>query len=209
MLNRRTRANYGRRVTEVAAVQGVDVRGGSPQAAHREVDAAEDKAGTPVRSSPVMFRTSFDLFRKTPTLHEEIFGPGLIVVVCDSEEQLGDAAASVQGSLTGTIWAAAADAALARRVEMILEQRVGRIIFNGVPTGVEVSPAMVHGGPYPATSRPESTAVGPESMRRWTRPVCYQNVPEAFLPPELRNSNPLKIRRRVNGEWMEGGVPRT
>ena len=68
----------------------------------------------------------------------------------------------------------------------------------------EASEAMVHGGPYPATNRPDTTAVGPDAMRRWTRPVCYQNVPEAFLPPELRNGNPLKIRRRLNGQWEEG-----
>jgi NADP-dependent aldehyde dehydrogenase len=204
MLNRRTRRTFAKRVGEVGAAAGVEVRGGSPQAAHREAEAAEDKPGTPIRSSPVVFRTAFEAFRKTPTLHEEVFGPAVVVVVCEGEGQLADAAASIQGSLTGTIWAGAADSNLAKRIELILEQRVGRIIFNGVPTGVEVSPAMVHGGPYPATARPESTAVGPEAIRRWARPVCYQNVPEMFLPPELRNGNPLGVRRRVNGEWGEG-----
>jgi 2,5-dioxopentanoate dehydrogenase len=204
MLSRRTRRIFAKRIEEVAGVSGIEVRGGSPQAAHRDAKAAEDAPGTPVRCSGVMFKTTFDVFRRSATLHEEVFGPALIVVVCENEGQLADAAANIHGSLTGTIWAGAADSNIAKRIEMILEQRVGRIVFNGVPTGVEVSAAMVHGGPYPATSRPESTAVGPEAIRRWARPVCYQNVPEAFLPPELRNGNPLRIRRKVNGEWAEG-----
>lgn len=209
MLNRRTRRIFAKRVAEVAAAPGVEVRAGSPQAAHRDAQSAEDEPGTPVRCSPVMFRVTFDTFRRHATLHEEIFGPAMIVVVCENETQLADAAAMIQGSLTGTIWAGAADGNLAKRIEMILEQRVGRIIFNGVPTGVEVSPAMVHGGPYPATSAPHTTAVGPEAIRRWARPVCYQNVPEAFLPPELRNTNPLKIRRLVNGVWTDAEVNKT
>lgn len=206
MLNRRTRSIFAKRTSEVMAVAGVEVRGGSPQAAHREAQAAEDKPGTPIRSSPVLLRATYDTYRKSPTLHEEVFGPAVVVVVCDTEHKLPDAAASIQGSLTGTIWAGAADSNLARRLQTILEQRVGRVIFNGVPTGVEVSAAMIHGGPYPATSRPDTTAVGPEAIRRWARPVCYQNVPEMFLPAELRNSNPLRVRRRINGEWSEGGV---
>lgn len=204
MLNERTQRNFSRRISEVAAVSGVEARGGSPNAGHRaEGENIRDK---PIRSSPVIFRTTFDTFRKNPTLHEEIFGPAAIMVVCDDADQLASAAAVIQGSLTGTIWAGAADTALAKTIQAILEQRVGRLIFNGVPTGVEVAPAMVHGGPFPATNQPHTTAVGPFAMTRWTRPICYQNVPEAFLPPELRNTNPLKIRRLVNGEWTDGRV---
>jgi NADP-dependent aldehyde dehydrogenase len=201
MLNHRTRANYSRRVGEVAAVEGVQVRGGSPQAGHR--DAATDvyEPGTPLRSSAALFRTTFENFRRSPALHEEIFGPAAIFIVCEDEEQLAQAAATVQGSLTGSLWAGAADGKLARRLQSILEQRTGRIVFNGVPTGVEVCAAMVHGGPYPATNQPHTTAVGPFAIKRWARPVSYQNAPEPFLPPELRNANPLKIRRLVNGEW--------
>lgn len=199
MLSGRMLTNFSARILEVAAVPGVEVRGGSPNAGHQTADAK----GVATRCSPVLFRTNFDTFRKNPTLHEEVFGPALIMVVCDDQDQMAAAAASIQGSLTGSIWAAAADGALARRIQAILEQRVGRIIFNGVPTGVEVCPAMVHGGPYPATNQPHTTAAGPDAIRRWARPVCYQTVPEAFLPPELRNTNPLKIRRLVNGEWAE------
>ncbi len=203
MLSHRTRANFSRRVGEVAAVPGVEVRGGSPQAGHREAATDVYEPGTPIRSSAVLFRTTFETFRKNPALHDEVFGPAAILIICDDDEQLAAAAASIQGSLTGTIWAGAADGLLARRIQSILEQRVGRIIFNGVPTGVEVVPAMVHGGPYPATNQPHTSAVGPSAIRRWARPVAYQNVPDSFLPPELRSANPLKIRRLVNGEWTE------
>jgi NADP-dependent aldehyde dehydrogenase len=200
MLSQRTRGNFVRRVGEVAEVTGVELRSGNPP------EQSSDKGPHPIKGSPLVFKTSFETFRKTPTLHEEIFGPALIVVVCESAGQLADAAASIQGSLTGTIWAAGADESHARRLQRILEQRVGRLIFNGVPTGVEVCSAMVHGGPYPATNQAQSTAVGPMAMMRWCRPVCYQNVPEGFLPAELRNANPLKIRRLVNGVWVEGGA---
>jgi 2,5-dioxopentanoate dehydrogenase len=206
MLSHRTRANYSRRIGEVSAVSGVDIRGGSPQAGHRNAATDTYEPGTPIRSSAALFRTTFDTFRKNPTLHEEVFGPAAIMITCEDEEQLAQAAASIHGSLTGSIWAGAADGQLAKRIQSILEQRVGRIIFNGVPTGVEVGPAMVHGGPYPATNQPHSTAVGPFAIRRWARPIAYQNVPESFLPPELRNANPLKLRRLVNSEWTSDPI---
>ena len=203
MLTRRTRKTFAQRIGQVMGTPGVEVRAGSPQAAHRDAAEADDKPGFAIRSSPVLFKASFEQFRKFPTLHEEMFGPALLLVLCDRPEQLADAAACIQGSLTGTIWASAIDEPLARRLQHILEQRVGRLIFNGVPTGVEVCPSMVHGGPYPATNQPHTTAVGPFAMHRWCRPVCYQNVPEAFLPPELRNTNPLNIRRLVNSQWTD------
>ena len=128
------------------------------------------------------------------------------MVVCYDDRQLVDAAAMIQGSLTGTIWAGGTDGELAQRVQNILEQRVGRLIYNGVPTGVEVSPSMVHGGPFPATNQPHTTAGGAFAVTRWTRPICYQSTPEAMLPAELRNANPLKVRRLVNGEWTDEGL---
>ena len=201
MLSERTLRNFARRTIEVSETPSVELRAGSVPAESR--DPADRQ---PFRCSPVFFRAAYDTFRKNPALHEEIFGPGFILVLCDRPDQLADAAASIQGSLTGTVWAAAADETLARRLQQILEQRAGRIIFNGIPTGVEVSPAMVHGGPFPATNQPHTTAVGPFAIQRWVRPVCYQNVPEAFLPAELRNTNPLRIRRLVNGEWTDGRV---
>lgn len=204
MLNARVRRTFARRSGTVSSVPGVEVRGGSPQAAHRTAEGAEDhRPGEPIRSSPVLLRCTFETFRKNPTLHEEVFGPLALVVVCDSEQQLLDAAAMIQGCLTGTIWAGQNDGELARRLQTIIEQRVGRLIYNGVPTGVEVCPSMVHGGPFPATNQPHTTAVGSLAITRWVRPICYQNTPESLLPPELRNANPLRIRRLVNGEWSD------
>lgn len=205
MLNARTRAIFVRRVAEVAAAPGVEIRGGSVQAGHRE-DAPEAQADGPIRSSAVLFRTTFDAFRRHATLREEVFGPAAMFVICDNADQLTEAAASIQGSLTGTIWATAGDASLARALQVVLEQRVGRLVFNGVPTGVEVCSAMVHGGPFPATNQPASTAVGAFAIARWCRPVAYQNAPEPLLPPELRNANPLGIRRMVNGEWTDEAI---
>ncbi|MEX2220114.1 MAG: aldehyde dehydrogenase (NADP(+)) [Phycisphaerales bacterium] len=207
MLSARTRANFARRAEEVAGTTGVDVRAGSVQAGHRTAREAQHHAdGTPIRASAALFRATFDAFKRSPALRDEVFGPAAILVVCDDPEQLVDAAAAIQGSLTGTIWAGGTDEPLARRIHQVLEQRVGRLIYNGVPTGVEVAAAMVHGGPFPATNQPQTTAVGPFAVRRWCRPVCYQNAPDAFLPAELRNGNPLRLRRLVNGEWTYDGV---
>lgn len=208
MLNHRVRANFTRRVTEVASVDGVELRGGSPQAGHRAVQEAEQvELGRPIRASAALFRTNMAVFRQTPTLREEVFGPALILVLCESEEEMAEAAGLIQGSLTGTIWASGTDGAVARRLMGILEHRVGRLIFNGVPTGVEVCASMVHGGPYPATNQPHTTAVGHWAITRWCRPVCFQNCPEVLLPSELKTANPMNIRRVVNGESAEGALP--
>jgi NADP-dependent aldehyde dehydrogenase len=207
MLNHRVRQTFAKRAGEVVALTGVDVRAGSPEAAHRTSERADQvKPNEPIRASASLLRTTFETFRKFPTLHDEVFGPLAIVVVCENDRQLLDAAAMIQGSLTGTIWAGAKDVELARRVQGVLEQRVGRLIYNGVPTGVEVCASMVHGGPFPATNQPHTTAVGAFAIQRWARPIAYQNTPESMLPPELRNANPLKLRRLVNGEWTEEGV---
>jgi len=206
MLSARMRATLARRIGEVSAVKGVEVRAGSVQAAHHDAGDGGYKKGMPILASPVLFRTSFETYKKNPVLREEVFGPAAIVVVCETEGQLVEAAGMVQGSLTGTIWAGGPDIVLAKQLERILEQRVGRLIFNGVPTGVDVCAAMVQGGPYPATNQAWSTAVGLLAILRWCRPVCYQNAPEALLPVELRNANTMKLRRLVNGEWTAEGV---
>ncbi|MFN0132156.1 MAG: aldehyde dehydrogenase (NADP(+)) [Phycisphaerales bacterium] len=202
MLSRRTLGIYQRRLEEIRAAAGVEQVVGLVEPG---TAAERAKAAGPIRCSPALLRTSLDAFRKTPTLQEEVFGPAALIVVCDKPEQLPEAAACIRGSLTGTLWLGSADQKLARQVLAVLEQRVGRIIFNGVPTGVEVCHSIVHGGPFPATNQPHSTAVGPLAIRRWVRPICYQNAPDAFLPAELRNSNPMKLRRTVNGEIVEAG----
>ena len=88
----------------------------------------------------------------------------------------------------------------------LLEEKVGRILINGYPTGVEVCDAMVHGGPYPATSDARGTSVGTLAIDRFLRPVCYQNYPQSLLPEALRDGNPLGLRRLVNGQWNDGVI---
>ena len=199
MLNPRTRAHFNERLATLSRLQGVDIRGGSPQAGHGSAGGAH-----PVVASPVLYRTTLATFDEAKTLHEEVFGPAAIAVICEREEQLLEAASAIQGSLTGSIFAAGRDAPLSRQLRVILERRVGRLIYNGVPTGVEVCESMVHGGPFPATSAAHSTAVGARAIERWCRPVAYQNAPPAMLPAELRDENPLGIARTEDGQPVAG-----
>ncbi|UTD16180.1 aldehyde dehydrogenase (NADP(+)) [Tenacibaculum mesophilum] len=138
-------------------------------------------------------------FLDNPTLHQEVFGPYSIVVQCKNEKQLEEIISSLEGQLTGTVISDDNEVANYPTIVSALQNRVGRIIFNGVPTGVEVCPSMVHGGPYPASTDSRFTAVGINSIKRWVRPFSYQDWPNYLLPQELKNENPLYILRSVNG----------
>ena len=138
-------------------------------------------------------------FLDNSNLHQEVFGPFSMVVQCENKEQLEEIISKLEGQLTGTILAENELGDYSNIVDA-LQNRVGRIIFNGVPTGVEVCSAMVHGGPYPASTDSRFTAVGIESIKRWVRPFCYQSWPNELLPDELKNENPLKISRLVDGK---------
>ncbi len=205
LLNRRTMETLAKRVGEVTRTKGVELRvGGGGRGMAMEVSRQGVTSG--IASGPGLFRTTLATFRAERTLHKECFGPVAIVVVCETEQEMLEGASLVQGSLTGSIFASAMDATLATKVQGVLEQRVGRLIFNGVPTGVEVCHAMTHGGPYPATNQAQSTAVGALAIERWCRPLTYQNAPEQNLPPELKGENALGIERVVNGVWTRAGV---
>jgi len=141
-----------------------------------------------------------DTFLKNPTLHQEVFGPFSMVVQCDNEEQLELIISKLEGQLTGTIIADNNETDRYSKVIDALQNRVGRIIFNGVPTGVDVCPSMVHGGPYPASTDSRFTAVGIHSIKRWVRPFSFQDWPDYLLPDELKNDNPLGISRLVNNK---------
>lgn len=150
--------------------------------------------------APALFDVDAATWRAQSPLHEEAFGPATIVVRCRDLADLRTTLRATSGSLTGTIHTGASDNSdEVRALADLLEQQVGRVIFNGFPTGVEVCHAMVHGGPYPATTAPMTTSVGTLAIRRFARPVCYQSVPDAFLPPALQNANPLGITRMMNG----------
>ncbi len=141
-----------------------------------------------------------------PLLSEEIFGPSTLIVHYDKREAMLEAARRLDGHLTATILGSEEDLAANQDLIDILEQKVGRLIFNGFPTGVEVSTAMVHGGPYPATSDSRFTSVGTQSIRRFVRPRCYQNYPDAVLPRELQDANPLGIVRLIDGVSSREGI---
>ncbi len=157
--------------------------------------------------SPSLFLVDAAVWRANPTLHEEAFGPAAMLIRCADEAELLAAVADVEGQLTGTVHAGQAEKpALVAQVVGLLEERAGRVIFNGYPTGVEVCHAMVHGGPYPATTAPATTSVGQSAIRRFTRPIAYQNLPDSLLPPALQNANPLGIERKVNGKTQTTGI---
>lgn len=137
-------------------------------------------------------------FLTNPTLHQEVFGPYSMVVQCEDKHEMETIISNLEGQLTGTVIAEGDDATRYSNVVETLKSRVGRIIFNGVPTGVEVCPSMVHGGPYPASTDSRFTAVGIHSIKRWVRPFGYQDWPDTLLPDALKNANPLGISRLIN-----------
>jgi NADP-dependent aldehyde dehydrogenase len=124
-------------------------------------------------------------------------------VRCAGEEELVDVLEHLEGQLTATLHLANEDEALASRLIPILERKAGRLIANGWPTGVEVSHAMVHGGPFPATSDGRSTSVGTLAIERFLRPVCYQDFPDSLLPQALRADAP-KVPHRFDGQYRSG-----
>jgi NADP-dependent aldehyde dehydrogenase len=144
-------------------------------------------------------------FLVTPALEEEVFGPASLVIRCRDRDDMLRVARHLGGQLTATVHAAGADREHAAALLPILERKAGRILFNGFPTGVEVSHAMVHGGPFPSTSDSRTTSVGASAIERFLRPVCYQDVPADLLPEALRDGNPLGIARLVDGELQLKG----
>ena len=145
-------------------------------------------------------RVDGQVFIENPKLHQEIFGPFSMVVECANEQELTRAISGLEGQLTGTIVSEESEMGAYKTVIDVLENRVGRLIFNGVPTGVEVAPSMQHGGPYPSSTDSRFGAVGIDAIQRWVRPVSYQNWPDHLLPTALQNGNPLGIQRLINNK---------
>lgn len=172
----------------------------------RVLAGERDSVGGPTSARAMVLETDTRTYLTAPALAEEIFGPATLLTRADSKADLLDFARHLPGHLTGTIYAAFSDAALSGELVTILRDKVGRIVWNGVPTGVEVTHAMHHGGPYPATTDARSTSVGTAAITRFARPVCYQNVPAHFLPEELRDENPRGILRLVDGAWTRSPV---
>jgi len=167
-----------------------------------EVEGFNANSETDLRGfcvNPSVFETSAIEYLKTPDLDEEIFGPTTLLIRSDDHEQLLEIARSLEGQLTASVHGTEQDLVEYADLVDVLQTKVGRLIFNGFSTGVDVCPSIVHGGPYPATSDGRSTAVGSRAIRRFSRLICFQNFPDGSLPDELKEGNPLGISRLVDG----------
>jgi NADP-dependent aldehyde dehydrogenase len=160
---------------------------------------ARGAVGEVNRCRGALFETDLPTFLNDPSLAHEVFGAVSLIVRCPDADSLVDVVAKLEGQLTATLQLDAEDAALAARLVPELELKAGRILANGWPTGVEVSPAMVHGGPFPATSDSRTTSVGTLAIDRFLRPVCYQDLPEGLLPSVLRDDEAKTLSRLVDG----------
>ncbi len=162
--------------------------------------AGEGEDSSEFAARAKLFEASVDDLLANPSLADEIFGPDTLLVHCSGTQDYLRAAQALDGHLTATLLGDDEDLAANRELIRILEQKAGRLIFNGFPTGVEVCHAMVHGGPYPATSDSRFTSVGTLAVYRFARPVCFQGFPQAMLPLELQDANPLGITRLRDGK---------
>jgi 2,5-dioxopentanoate dehydrogenase len=165
----------------------------------------EDKSSS-FKGSPALLEVNANDFIANADLQNEVFGPASLVVICNNESELFEAIQSLHGQLTGTVFGTAHDIKTYSETIDVLAEKVGRIIYNSVPTGVEVCHAMVHGGPYPATTDGRTTSVGAEAIKRFVRPVCYQDCPEEALPDALKDANPLGIMRKVDGRYTKAAI---
>lgn len=147
-------------------------------------------------------------FIANPGLQREVFGPFTLAVSCTDAAELEEAVRYLEGQLTASLLGEEKEFHHYSALLGLLRERAGRLLLNGVPTGVEVCPSMHHGGPFPATNDARFTSVGTDAIRRWTRPLALQNAPASLLPPELRDENPLGIWRLVNGKFtnQRGGT---
>ncbi|MDZ4814715.1 MAG: aldehyde dehydrogenase (NADP(+)) [Verrucomicrobiota bacterium] len=157
--------------------------------------------------SACLYMVESSVWKSQSNLHCEAFGPAGVIVRVKNLSDLLECLQCIPGTLTATLHHGEGDHANdLKNIVASLSIRAGRVIFNGFPTGVEVSHAMMHGGPYPATTQSLFTSVGTQAIKRFARPVCYQNIPERFLPPTLHNANLLKVMRLVNGEYTRDAI---
>ena len=193
MLNRGLCENFSKQIGAVASVSGV-----------KALAKGESTGNAGTRAS--LFETDAATWQREHKLHEEAFGPATLVVHCRDMSEALACVDQLEGSLTGTVHLADTDRATAQTLLRHLEGKVGRVIVNGYPTGVEVNNAIVHGGPYPATTDSGTTSVGSAAIRRFVRLIAYQDTPDALLPPALQNANPLGIERVINSKRTRDAV---
>jgi NADP-dependent aldehyde dehydrogenase len=191
MLHQGIADNYSKKLSQALAQKGVKAEGQSPL----EGNASQGK--------PMIASVSAEEFIKNPALAEEVFGPFSLIVRCKNSEELHSAVNSSLGQLTASLIGDDGELSNYSSMLNILVEKAGRLIVNGVPTGVEVCPSMQHGGPYPATTDSRFSAVGTDAIKRFSRPVAFQNFPDSLLPEELKEANPLGIWRLKNNEWVK------
>jgi NADP-dependent aldehyde dehydrogenase len=144
---------------------------------------------------------SANQFIADASLHTEVFGPFALVVIAETVEELNQCIESLEGQLTGSVLGSFSELEMNSETLQLIRSKVGRIIINGVPTGVTVCPSMHHGGPFPASTDSKFSSVGIDAIKRFVRPQSFQNWPNELLPPALRNDNPLNLNRRIDGKW--------
>jgi len=167
---------------------------------------AGDAGAAQTKGSPALYRVQAKDFIASDELQQEVFGPAALLVVCEDDAELQTVLTQLHGQLTGTIMAETADLQRFSDAITVLTEKVGRVIFNNVPTGVEPGYAMHHGGPFPATTDIRSTSVGASAIVRFARPLCYQDWPPHLLPEALKDENPLGIWRRLDGQLTKDAV---
>ncbi|MET4673855.1 aldehyde dehydrogenase (NADP(+)) [Streptomyces sp. PvR018] len=169
----------------------------------REVARGTAGAG-PYTPAPVVLECDAATYAAHEDLTGEVFGAAGLVVRWSGTDELLQLLEELEGQLTATLHGTDADRSTALGLLPVLEERAGRLLWGGWPTGVEVCHAMVHGGPWPATSSPGTTSVGTLAVERWLRPVCYQSFPDTLLPSELRDDNPLQTPRQTGAGLIQG-----
>ena len=187
MLHAGIRKSFTQGIDQLKAIDGVE-----------QVGSAQNQ-GEGCLATPVLLKTDVGTFIDNQEVGEEIFGPSSVVVECNSREDLLAAARSLNGQLTATVHGNTTELGDYVDLFKVLERKAGRILLNGFPTGVEVCESMIHGGPYPATTDSRSTSVGTAAIKRFLRPVCYQNFPQTMLPEPLKNKNEHNLWRLVDG----------
>ena len=187
MLNKGIASAYHSSVGSMGAKESVEVL------ARVDADLDANLAGA------IVLGTKADDFLADASMADEMFGPATLMIEAEGEAKLREIAESLEGQLTASVHANDADREQFAELIAVLERKAGRLVYNGFPTGVEVCHAMIHGGPYPATSDGRSTSVGPRAITRFSRLVCWQGFPDDLLPEELQEDNPLGISRIVDG----------
>jgi NADP-dependent aldehyde dehydrogenase len=183
--------NYAKRLTQSLIQKGIEVVGQS--------SAIEEKN----KALPTIASIKAIDFLKNPLLSDEVFGPYSLLVKCNNLAELHAVVNQLHGQLTTSIFGSEEEISSHSSLLNMLTEKTGRMIINGVPTGVEVCPSMQHGGPYPSTTDARFTSVGVDAIKRFVRPVAFQNFPTSLLPEELKDNNPLKIWRLVNNGWSK------